>query len=316
MKRTRSQINKEISALGKLADTDINTSDFPEISDWSESIAGRFYRSRQRVIEAQLYRDDQPQNSLPGHENQGYKSEQRPDDCKTGEDPITGKEITEPDWESIPDIQLIAFCSQNKEGAWQEFRSRYQHRISKITMRIALQWGYSSREVIEEIIGEININFVADAHRLSKAIPINEKPGFFYIRTVLDLIVKDYLKRRNEGNPINKLDSKSKPDIGFSLSKGHPLTEKISQTLQQIASEREQRIFWLYYGQGFTAQEIADLPEINLGPKGVQSLLLRVTREVESRLKEDHPELWPTEEMLSSSFNKPSHLHKHGKRPS
>jgi RNA polymerase sigma-70 factor, ECF subfamily len=41
-------------------------------------------------------------------------------------------------------------------------------------------------------------------------------------------------------------------------------------------SARDRALFWLYYGQGFTAGEIASLPSAGLSAKGVESALRRV----------------------------------------
>jgi RNA polymerase sigma-70 factor (ECF subfamily) len=49
--------------------------------------------------------------------------------------------------------------------------------------------------------------------------------------------------------------------------------------------ERDHAIFWLYYSQGLTAKEIAALPDIKLGVKGVESVLLRLTRRLKVALR-------------------------------
>jgi RNA polymerase sigma-70 factor (ECF subfamily) len=46
----------------------------------------------------------------------------------------------------------------------------------------------------------------------------------------------------------------------------------------ETISERDRNLFWLYYLQGLTAEEIAELPGIGLTCKGVESALRRVTR--------------------------------------
>jgi hypothetical protein len=43
-------------------------------------------------------------------------------------------------------------------------------------------------------------------------------------------------------------------------------------------------VFWLYYRAGCSAAEIAAVPGIDLTAKGVESLLLRMTRELRRRL--------------------------------
>jgi RNA polymerase sigma-70 factor (ECF subfamily) len=47
---------------------------------------------------------------------------------------------------------------------------------------------------------------------------------------------------------------------------------------------RDRRIFWLYYRVGLPASAIAALPTIGLTTKGVESTLLRLTRQVRQRL--------------------------------
>jgi RNA polymerase sigma-70 factor (ECF subfamily) len=54
-------------------------------------------------------------------------------------------------------------------------------------------------------------------------------------------------------------------------------------------SERDRAIFWLYYLQGLTAEEIADLPVAGLSAKGVESALRRVTQWLRGELKSRKP---------------------------
>jgi RNA polymerase sigma-70 factor (ECF subfamily) len=44
-----------------------------------------------------------------------------------------------------------------------------------------------------------------------------------------------------------------------------------------VIPDRDRTLFWLYYRQGFTAQEIARLGGAGLSAKGVESALRRVT---------------------------------------
>lgn len=50
--------------------------------------------------------------------------------------------------------------------------------------------------------------------------------------------------------------------------------------------ERDRTIFWLYYRQGMTAKAIAALPTVGLSPKGVESAILRLTRQVREKMVE------------------------------
>ena len=55
-------------------------------------------------------------------------------------------------------------------------------------------------------------------------------------------------------------------------------------------AERDRTIFWLYYLQGLTAEEIAGLPASDLSAGGVESALRRITtwlrKELEPRKQE------------------------------
>lgn len=57
----------------------------------------------------------------------------------------------------------------------------------------------------------------------------------------------------------------------------------------EIVNERDRAVFWFYYRQGLTAEEIAALPTIGLSAKGVESALRRITtwlrKELEARKK-------------------------------
>jgi RNA polymerase sigma-70 factor (ECF subfamily) len=55
--------------------------------------------------------------------------------------------------------------------------------------------------------------------------------------------------------------------------------------------ERNTRIFWLHYRVGLSARNIADLPGIGLTTKGVESILLRITKELRERMAEPKAEV-------------------------
>lgn len=46
--------DREIEALLKLADEDIDTSDIPEVRDWSKAVVGRFYRPLKEPVSLRL----------------------------------------------------------------------------------------------------------------------------------------------------------------------------------------------------------------------------------------------------------------------
>jgi RNA polymerase sigma-70 factor (ECF subfamily) len=55
------------------------------------------------------------------------------------------------------------------------------------------------------------------------------------------------------------------------------MLEQIDCRLSATESKRDRTIFWLYYRQGFSAREIAELPGLGLTQKGVESCIHRLT---------------------------------------
>jgi RNA polymerase sigma-70 factor (ECF subfamily) len=56
-----------------------------------------------------------------------------------------------------------------------------------------------------------------------------------------------------------------------------------------VIHERDRVMFWLYYRQGYTAEEIARLPAIGLTAKGVESALRRVTVWLRAQVGQEKP---------------------------
>jgi RNA polymerase sigma-70 factor (ECF subfamily) len=58
----------------------------------------------------------------------------------------------------------------------------------------------------------------------------------------------------------------------------------------KVVAERDRALFWLYYRQGFTAEEIAGMTAIGLTAKGVESALRRVTIWLRGEIKRQKSE--------------------------
>jgi DNA-directed RNA polymerase specialized sigma24 family protein len=56
-----------------------------------------------------------------------------------------------------------------------------------------------------------------------------------------------------------------------------------------VIGERDRAFFWLYYRQGFTAEEIAGLAATGLTAKGVESALRRVTIWLRGEVERENP---------------------------
>jgi uncharacterized protein (DUF4415 family) len=57
MKKTAKKANEELAALAAMPDEEIDTSDIPEIIDWSKAVVGRFYRPVKEAVTIRLDAD-------------------------------------------------------------------------------------------------------------------------------------------------------------------------------------------------------------------------------------------------------------------
>jgi hypothetical protein len=82
-------------------------------------------------------------------------------------------------------------------------------------------------------------------------------------------------------------DSYSRPGSLARIERGvliRQIDEQLSTLLPPVEVNRGRVVFWLYYRAGFSASAIASLPTVGLTTKGVESLLLRITRIIRRRL--------------------------------
>ncbi len=57
MKKTSNKVDEELAALAAMPDGEIDTSDIPEITDWSNAVVGRFYRPVKETVTIRLDAD-------------------------------------------------------------------------------------------------------------------------------------------------------------------------------------------------------------------------------------------------------------------
>ncbi len=68
------------------------------------------------------------------------------------------------------------------------------------------------------------------------------------------------------------------------------MLREIDQCIERVSTQRDRKIFWLYYQRGLTAKDIAELPSIGLNAKGVESCIYRLTKAVRLEVTAKYPE--------------------------
>jgi len=297
-KRVSEAASLELAFLAAL-DTihaDVDTSEIGEIQDWSRAVRGKFHGVA--VKDA----SDLSKRS-PNATNEAVSSPRGVSGIVLGgSSNVASHGSVQYAQMAIP--QLIAACtSQSSEGAWSEFILRFQPFIARTIARVVHRFGKVSHELVDDLTQDTFVKLChADFRALKSAVTIHENSFRSFLKVVATHTVQDYfrklsLSQRGSGNtefdhvfsaPASSRDASSEPERKV-------LLEKIDAILKTHAHEpnfkRDYTIFWLYFRHGLTAKEIASSPGVELGVKGVESTLLRLTQRmrVALKLKDERP---------------------------
>jgi RNA polymerase sigma-70 factor (ECF subfamily) len=196
--------------------------------------------------------------------------------------------------------ELIHACAESNDGpAWEEFVVRFQRPISLSILRVAYQWGSIPQQIVDDLVQETFLKLCADKCQSLREFSIQHPDAVLgYIKTIAVNVGHDHFKslrsqKRGSGEAAQLLDDVEPPapsgDLGGQAAiERQVLLKEIDHCLESCSEgsdkERDRLIFWLYYQQGMSAKAIAALPTVDLGAKGVESAILRLTRLVREQL--------------------------------
>ena len=196
--------------------------------------------------------------------------------------------------------ELVRRCSASGEiDAWEEFVRRFHRLIATVVLRTAQTLGDASAPTVDDLIQETYLKLCSSNFRLLREFEQRNPDAFVgFVKVVAANVTRDYFKAlRSKKRGANllmdapDLASLNAPDEGV----GNPEAIERRVLLQEIQhfleictagpdQERKQTVFWLYYRAGLSAGAIAALPEVELTTKGVESLILRVTKELREQM--------------------------------
>jgi RNA polymerase sigma-70 factor, ECF subfamily len=187
---------------------------------------------------------------------------------------------------------IVCRCAgASDDEVWEEFVSRVNRPISLTIMRTATLWGEASRSVVEDLVQSTYIKLWEDGCRLLRGFAVQHPEAILgYLKKIATNVTHDYFKHRHSqssggGNPhvsttdvdpeagIEVHGSQEKIAFGVLLSE---IDERLKHGLSGPDQERDRMIFWLYFRQGMSTKEIASLPNVGLGTKGVGSVIERL----------------------------------------
>jgi RNA polymerase sigma-70 factor (ECF subfamily) len=188
---------------------------------------------------------------------------------------------------------LAKACARSADAAeWQEFVSRCMPLASLVALRVSRMWvSDPSPATVDDIVQEVFLKLCEQERRILRDFePRGEDSFLGLLRIVTGSVANDHFRRTHSTKRGGKVvtmsltDEEAQSPAGGARSAARieqlalyaQLDEKLRSAPENI-SERDRALFWLYYRQGYTAEEIARLSAAGLTAKGVESALRRVT---------------------------------------
>jgi RNA polymerase sigma-70 factor, ECF subfamily len=201
---------------------------------------------------------------------------------------------------SLSTAEIVRLCSAGGDaGAWEEFVRRFHRLIAIVILRTASRLGDPSRQTVDDLIQDTYLKLCANNFRLLRNFDDPNPDAFLgYVKVVAANVARDYFKAQHSQKRGVNLMSEPIESIAFAAGNhqtGSPGNIERELMIREIArhldictsgpeQERNCKVFWLYYRVGLSANAIAALPAIGLTTKGVESLILRITRELRQQM--------------------------------
>jgi RNA polymerase sigma-70 factor (ECF subfamily) len=189
-----------------------------------------------------------------------------------------------------PVNELARACAHSADAAeWGEFLGRCAPVAALVAARVARIWqGTASSAVVDDIVQEVFVKLCEQERRILREFkPKGDDSFLALLRVITASVANDYFRRQyseKRGGKVITMFLDEEPSMMAAHNDQDAqravLFNELDRKLRSASgatAERDRAIFWLYYLQGLTADEIASLPGSELSAKGVESALRRVT---------------------------------------
>jgi RNA polymerase sigma-70 factor (ECF subfamily) len=202
-------------------------------------------------------------------------------------------------YSSLSLIDIVFLCAGSCDNeAWDEFVSRVTRPLSLTIMRTASTWGRPSRALVEDLMQATYLKLWQGGRTLLWEFAVERPEAILgYLKRIAANATHDYFKHCHCQSSGGENWHVSTIDVDPEAGQGvHGSSEdiarkiflmEIDEHLKRLTGpdqERDRMIFWLYFRQGMSTREIASLPVIGLGTKGVGSVIERLKRSVREQI--------------------------------
>jgi len=196
--------------------------------------------------------------------------------------------------------EVVCLCAASRDDeAWEEFVCRVRKPISNVITRTAAPWGKPSRYLVEDLVQVTYLKLWEGGRTLLRDFAQQCPEGILgYLKKIAANATHDYFKHGHSqssgGDEPHVSTSDVDPEAGM---EGHGSEDRIvfqlflseidvhlKRCLTGPDCERDRTIFWLYFRQGMSTREIASLPGIGLGTKGVGSVIERMKHSIRDQI--------------------------------
>jgi RNA polymerase sigma-70 factor (ECF subfamily) len=179
-------------------------------------------------------------------------------------------------------------------------------------MRTASLWRNPSQSLVEDLVQATYLKLWEGGCRLLRDFAMQRPEAILgYLKKTAANATHDYFKHSHSqsfgGDTPHVSTADVEPEAGRDA---HGSAEKIGfeiflseidQHLKRCVvgpdQERDRMIFWLYFRQGMSTKEIASLPTIGLGAKGVGSVIERLKHAIREQILGSHSESDESEDL-------------------
>jgi RNA polymerase sigma-70 factor, ECF subfamily len=198
--------------------------------------------------------------------------------------------------------EVVCLCAGPcDDAAWQEFVSRVGKPIRLAIKRTASLWGEPSRFLVEDLIQATYLKLWEGGRSLLRDFAIQHPEAILgYLKKTAANATRDYFKHGHSqssgGDNPHVSTSDVDPEAGNEVEGSedkiafgvllNEIDDRLKRCLTGPEPDRDRMIFWLYFRQGMSTKEIASLPTIALGAKGVGSVIERLKHGIREQILE------------------------------
>lgn len=188
--------------------------------------------------------------------------------------------------------EVVCLCAEpHDDEAWEELVSRVGKPITFVIRRTAALWGDPSRTLVEDILQITYMKLWEGGTRLLRDLAIERPEAILaYLKKTAANATHDHFRHGHSKSGGGSEDHISTSDVDPEAdpatrgSEDRMAFEVLMKEIDECLKirplgpdqERDRTIFWLYFRQGMSTNEIASLPNIPLSPKGVGSVIERL----------------------------------------